>query len=214
MNWGQFRSGWRRLSAIFGHPSMPRTIADVVDSWRQTARDSARSASGALRDGADGRDGKDEGLIAPGRARMRPRPGEETRHHAGYLNGHLISWIADNRPSIWATAIDKDRIMMVAGYGASLATAQCQRAYPDPVDNRLEPVAGQRSVIKAHMTATLMTEKHRRKRIDAEIEQICFEWLLEQSEAQPTPALFAKMKQARERRLQRSLNSKRSDEHA
>jgi hypothetical protein len=166
-----------------------------IEQLRKQTQAGARDASGAQRDRVLG---MYEGLTASGPAQMRPRPGEREMHHAGYLAGHLTGWIAANR------LIDDDIVMVAAGYGAALATPEGQRALPGPVCDKLAPLPGDSSVIKSHTFAAVLTEKHRGQRLDAVVEQTCFEWLLEQSGTPPTRALLAKMKQVRERRLRRT----------
>jgi hypothetical protein len=194
---GTGRDEMARLRSLLLRLFAPGNAAGALDieQLRKQARRAARKASGATREITLG---MYEGLTASGHAHLRPRSGEEEKHHAGYLAGHLISWIAANH------SIDRDMVMVTATYGAALATPEGQRAVPEAAGNRLAPSPGQPSAIKSHIFAAVLAEKKSGRRLEVAVEQLCFEWLLEQSRTRLTPEIVAKQKQMRERRLQRT----------
>lgn len=130
-----------------------------------------------------------EGLTASGQAQIHPRPGEKLKHHAGYLAGHLIAWIASNR------LFNEEAMLIATRYAAAIATPEGQQALT------FAPSRAKPSVLKAHVFAAVLVERKTRRRIDSALEQLFFEWLLEQSRTLPTPELREKMSRMRERRL-------------
>lgn len=135
-----------------------------------------------------------EGLEDSGPARLRPGPGEGTKHHAGYLSGRVLAWLAPRQP------LDDELILTAIGYASALATPEGQRLLPEPTGPREdEPSAP--SALKAHMFAVALVEKKRGERLDAGLERLFFAWLLEATGTLGTPELVEKMEEMRRRRL-------------
>lgn len=164
----------------------------------ETLRRQAEAAARNLGGDADGSiPGMHEGLEASGPVRLRPAEGERTVRHAGYLAGRLLAWIAARRP------IDDGLALTVCGYAAALATPEGQRLLPEPVGPRvLRP--GEPSALKSHLFGAALVEKHQGRRLDAGVERVLFDWVLEQTRTRPTPELVANMEELRERRLERT----------
>lgn len=160
-----------------------------IEDLRQRAKWNARLAWGAKR---QPKMGMYEGLTESGRAQIHPRPGEQLKHHAGYLAGHLIAWTAANRP------FDQETMLLATGYAAAIATPEGQRALASA------PSPARPAALRAHVFAAALIEIKTRQRLDLALEQLFFEWLLEQSCTPSTDELFAKMNRLRERRLQRT----------
>ena len=159
-----------------------------IEDLRQRAKWNARLAWGAKR---ESKTGMYEGLTESGRAQIHSR-GEKVKHHAGYLAGHLIAWTAANRP------FDEETMLIATGYAAAIATPEGQRALAI-THSPAKPAA-----LRAHVFAAALVEIKTRRRLDLALEQLFFEWLLEQSRTPSTDELFAKMNRLRERRLQRT----------
>lgn len=138
-----------------------------------------------------------EGLTASGPVRLRPAPTESSKHHAGYLSGRLLSWLASRRP------VDEQIILTASAYASALATPEGQRALPGDADApNTSPTPP--SAIKAHVFAAALTEKHRDCAIDEALERGFFGWLLEQTQTPATRQLVAQMERLRARRLERT----------
>lgn len=141
--------------------------------------------------------GLHEGLQASGPVRLRPRAGEATVRHAGYLTGRLWAWMATHRP------IDDALGLTACGYAAALATPEGQRMLPEPVGPRpLGPATA--SALETHLFAAALVEKHQGHRLDAGVERLLFAWILQQTRTRATPELVARMEGLRRRRLERT----------
>jgi hypothetical protein len=163
----------------------------------ETLRRQAANAAGILGGDPEGSTpGLHEGLEGTGPVRLRPGADEPTVRHAGYLAGRLLVWIADRRP------VDDALVLSASAYGAALATPEGQRMLPEPAGPR-EIGPGAPSALKAHLFAAALVEKREACPLDAGLERLMFDWLLEQTRTIATPALVGRMEELRARRLER-----------
>ena len=157
----------------------PRTVEALVDhlSTRADDDDPHRRERDA---------GTLAGLTAAGRARLRPEPGEEWRHFAGYLAGHLLHWLVDRgRPP------DSDTIRVATYYGAPLGDEAAQRRLDEPAAN----------VRWLHTYLMIYLERKLGHPADVELESQLVSWLCTQLRVRPatddTGALLGRMRARR-----------------
>jgi hypothetical protein len=127
------------------------------------------------------------GLLATGSARVIAQPGGNVYHHAGYLSGHLLRWLAARGREL------DDRIRLIAaGYAASLADPAGQEALGKPD----RPMT-------AHSYAAIRCERAGRQPLPEADERMLFGWLVEQTGTPLTQQLTAKFHRLRTRRQDR-----------
>jgi hypothetical protein len=161
-------------------------------------RRQAAAAAGPLDGGSPASvAGLDDGFQAAGPVRLHPLTGESAVRHGGYLAGRLLGWMAASR------RVDDGLVPSACAYAAALATPEGQRMVPEPGQPR-EPGPGAASVIKAHLFAAALAERHRGERLQIDAERTFFAWLLEATGTLATPELRAKVDELRERRLERT----------
>jgi hypothetical protein len=122
-----------------------------------------------------------------GKARTASGPHESVYHHAGYLSGHLLGWLARRGRSV-----DGPLRMIAAGYAASLA---------DPGGQKMLERADR--PITAHNYAAIRVERTTGRPLSEIDERMLFEWLLEQTDTQCTDTITATAQRQRLRRQER-----------
>lgn len=110
------------------------------------------------------------GLTATGNARLRPDPGEDRRHFAGYLTGHLLHWLVDRgRP------LGGETIPIATYYGAPIGDEAAQMRLDDPAAN----------LRWLHTYLMVYLEKKLGHPADVELESQLVSWLCSQLRVKP-----------------------------